>query len=122
MSDARAVIVNQITESEWQGWVELTARTFGWRPYHTRRSEGSNAGFPDLVLVRGEELVFAELKNERGKVTAAQQEWLDDLARVPAVEVVVWRPSQQDDVIERLRPAPHTAGRENGSQTGTHAA
>jgi hypothetical protein len=83
--------------------VTLTARTFGWLAYHTHDSRSSAAGFPDLCMTRGPEIVFAELKSERGKVTAAQQEWLDALDAVPGTEVYVWRPRDQDDVLTRLR-------------------
>lgn len=102
LSNARAVIVDQISEKEWQGWVALTARTFGWRAYHTLRSDGSEAGFPDLVLVKPPRLIVAELKRERGKTTAAQDAWLADFIACD-VETYLWRPSQQDEVIEILR-------------------
>lgn len=82
------------------------ALALGYRGYHTHRSEHSPAGFPDLVLVRGGRLVFAELKTERGRLTAEQEAWIEDLSEVelaardldpddphPLVEAVVWRPS-----------------------------
>jgi hypothetical protein len=102
MNDARRKILAEITEADWMGWVMLTARTFGWLGYHTHDSRHSAAGFPDCVFVRGTEIVYAELKSERGKVTATQQEWLDALAAAGA-ETHVWRPSQQDEVLTRLR-------------------
>ena len=102
MNDARRKILAEITEADWLGWVTLTARTFSWLAYHTHDSRHSAAGFPDLVLVRGESIIYAELKSERGKVTAAQQEWLDALAAT-GTETHVWRPSDQDDVLARLR-------------------
>lgn len=113
MNDARRKILGEITEAEWLGWVTLTARTFSWLAYHTHDSRHSAAGFPDLVLVRGESIIYAELKSERGKVTAAQQEWLDALTAAGA-ECHVWRPSQQDDVLDRLR-------RENATQRALRA-
>lgn len=61
--------------------VEL-AKLNGWLIYHTRDSRGSVAGFPDLTLVRGIRLLFIELKTEKGKVSKAQQEWLDVLGAV----------------------------------------
>lgn len=64
----------------------------GWRIYHTRDSRGSYSGFPDLTMVRGPRLVFAELKSDRGIVSSEQAEWLAALRRVEVVEVAVWRP------------------------------
>ena len=59
--------------------------------YHTRDSRRSPEGFPDLVAVcRG--VMFRELKSEKGKLTKAQQEWLDALTNAGG-DAGVWRPS-----------------------------
>ena len=86
-----------MTESDLLSAVRQLARLTGWRCYHTRYSLGSDPGFPDLVMVRLGRLVIAELKSDRGKLTPAQQEWLDDLAEVEGrtggvVEVHLWTP------------------------------
>ena len=104
---SRRKLAEEMSEAEWQGWVVTTARRFGWLAYHPYDSRRSEAGFPDLVLVRDDMLVFAELKRERGNLTGAQQAWLAALAG-PAglatnVQVHVWRPSQLDEVLELLR-------------------
>jgi len=78
-----------------------------WRHYHTLRSKGSDPGFPDLVLVRGDRLIFAELKTDRGRLSADQVVWLDDLDGVstgrrrrrtgyPVPEVYVWQPADRE--------------------------
>jgi hypothetical protein len=61
------------------------------------------AGFPDLVMVRGDRLVFAELKSNTGTVRPEHKVWLDALAelRYP-VEVHIWRPREFDCVLEVL--------------------
>jgi hypothetical protein len=95
----------RVTEAAWQAQVVQLARTLGYHTYHTHDSRHSAAGFPDLVLVRGPRgprLVFAELKAEHGRVTAAQQQWIDVLAAAGA-EAHVWRPSDWDRVVEVLR-------------------
>lgn len=76
------------------------ARIRGWRWYHTRRSTGSDKGWPDLVLVRGEEMKLWELKVERtgtkrGDPTPEQQAWLDALGQVRFLDVDVIRPDSQ---------------------------
>jgi hypothetical protein len=97
------------TERQFQRAVVEYAQLRGWMVYHTFDSRRSNAGFPDLVLVRRGHLVVAELKSEKGRVSPDQLRWLDALGEVehatvahvaglggvvyPAVEVHVWRPS-----------------------------
>lgn len=103
MNPTRKAVMESVTEAEWLGFVTTLARTLGHDVYHTHDSRSSTAGFPDLCMVRDGRLIFAELKSERGKVSAAQQEWLDALAKVDGIEVYVWRPSQQDEVIALLR-------------------
>lgn len=76
--------------------------------YHTLNSRGSASGFPDLVLVRVPELIFAELKTDKGRVSDAQHEWLRSLEAC-GVETYVWRPSDWATVEARLtapRPTP----------------
>lgn len=81
----------------------------GWRHYHTYRSKRSPAGFPDECAIRGNRLLFAELKRERGKLSPEQERWRADLRHygrlladavrddedglAPRFEVYVWRPS-----------------------------
>ena len=56
--------------------------------YHTFDSNSRQAkGFPDLCLVRGKRLIFAELKTDTGKLTADQEAWLIALGAVPGLEV-----------------------------------
>ena len=46
--------------------------------YHTRDSRGSAEGFPDYVI-RTRPPIFAELKRDGGRLSAAQVEWLIEL-------------------------------------------
>lgn len=89
-------------EDELQTNVEHALLVFGWRSYHTRYSIGSAPGFPDLIAVRGDRVLAAELKREGKSPTRAQDAWLDDLA-VAGVEVFVWYPSEWiDGTIESV--------------------
>lgn len=119
-----------LTEAQWQEQVLGMARLFGWRCAHFRSArtekgwrtpvQADGAGFPDLVLVRGTELIFAELKANRGRATEAQHEWVNALAHVaaavagveycddwevgkPRMNVYFWRPRDADAVERRLR-------------------
>lgn len=82
--------------------VRQYARLTGWKSYHTLRSKGSEPGYPDLCMVRGDRVVFAELKTEKGRVSPAQLDWLDALQQSGRVEVYVWRPGMWDCIEEAL--------------------
>lgn len=102
-----------ITEKQFQTQVVDLARLYGWRVAHfhdSRRQvkpgvfvgDKDAKGFPDLVLVRGHELLFLELKRETGKTTPEQDEWLAALGGVPGVEVLVARPRDWPVLSRRL--------------------
>ena len=82
---------------------ELTLRRWLW--HHVRRSDraqqqGDN-GWPDIVAIRGERYVVAELKAAKGRVEIAQQAWLDAWDATGA-EVYVWRPADLAAIREAL--------------------
>src|SRR5262245_766911 len=91
-----------ISERAWLAHVVQLLRLHGWLYYHTWRSDHSPAGFPDLIAVRGGRLLAAELKRERGRLTAAQAQWRDALMAA-GIEWHLWRPSDRDAVLEALR-------------------
>ena len=78
-----------MSEAEFQKWITAFARENGWRIFHVNNStkrlmRGTSAGFPDLTLVRGDDLIFLEVKAEDGKLSAAQEEWKDVLVELMA--------------------------------------
>ena len=105
------------TEQQFQDAVVELAELNGWLCYHTYDSRRSDPGFPDMVMVRGAVVIFAELKTERGRVSRPQREWLDALKSVErqafedksegfeeyrVVRVYLWRPSDWDDIEKVL--------------------
>jgi len=107
-----------VLESDWQATVLQLAALHGWRAHHApragvrkngtvRRTPHTAPGAPDLILVRGPRLIFAELKRETGRVKPEQAEWLAALTAASA-EVYVWRPSDLCEVravlAHRLEP------------------
>jgi hypothetical protein len=125
------------TEAAFQAKVTNLAGFYQWRWYHSpdnrpvtaksgrRYVQRVKAGFPDLVLVRGPELIFAELKTEKGRLSNEQRGWLAAIDEVdsalsyvvgvfketgrvrmaggfPSIEAVVWRPSDLERILERL--------------------
>lgn len=81
-----------MTEAQLQDAIVTTARLLGWLVYHTFDSRHSAAGFPDLVLVRRDRLIFAELKSEKGRLSRDQDAWLAALQDTRRVTVAVWLP------------------------------
>ncbi len=123
MSLSVAKPLNDVLEKEWEatlyGSKNGLAPLLGWRLiYHTLRSKGSRAGFPDRVLVK-DRVIFAESKREKKvatPITAAQIEFLDGLTRA-GMECYLWRPSDLDEIARVLSkrwvflPAPSEGGR-----------
>lgn len=87
-------------EKTFQDHIIRCARNKGWLVYHTYDSRRSTPGFPDLVLVR-EQVLYRELKAEKGKTTNAQNEWLQKLAYAGA-DVQIWRPSMIKEIYLQL--------------------
>jgi glycine/D-amino acid oxidase-like deaminating enzyme len=92
-----------LTEADWQELVVQYARLQGWWCFHPYDSRKSQAGWPDLVLMRPPELVIVELKSQRGKVTQEQERVLAMLDEC-GVEAHLWRPADEAAVFDRLGP------------------
>ena len=92
-----------MTEAQFQDAVVQLAQLTGWLVYHTFDSRRSQAGYPDLTLVKGRRLVFAELKSQAGRVSAEQQQWLGALRAANPASVFVWRPQDWDEIETLLK-------------------
>jgi hypothetical protein len=93
----------RISEKVFQSQILEAARYLGWLPYHVFDSRRSVPGFPDLVLVRPPRALFAELKTEKGVLSAAQTAWLAQLEGCPGIETFVWRPRDWETIVATLR-------------------
>jgi hypothetical protein len=91
------------TEKAFMADVIREAKRSGWRCYHTYSSKRSEAGFPDLILIRGKVLIAAELKTNTGKLTPAQDEWLQLFNGVTGCYGVEWRPRDWPTIEGWLR-------------------
>jgi hypothetical protein len=119
----------ELLEAGFQEQVVGLARIGGWRFFHApngARGGGKKGprvmaggqypegrGFPDLVLVRGTESLYRELKTDTGRMGPGQQDWLDAL-QAAGHDVGVWRPRDIDLIKARLlapRPTTTTGGR-----------
>lgn len=81
----------KLTEKAFQAQVVQYARLHGWLVFHDFDSRRSEPGLPDLLMVRGSRLVFAELKVGKNKLSEAQEKWVAALEYVTD-NVYVWRP------------------------------
>jgi hypothetical protein len=102
-----------LTEADFLGQVIELAHLLGWRVAHFRPAwtgrgwrtpvQGDGAGFPDLLLVRRDRLIAAELKREVGGVVSEdQRRWLRDMDAA-GLETAIWRPSDFAAITEALR-------------------
>lgn len=93
-------------EDDFQAAVLDLAEACGWTlRYHTRISDQSPAGYPDLTLCRPRDgrLLIAELKTDVGPVSPAQKAWLAGLDTVRHFDVRLWRPRDLDEIAKLLR-------------------
>ncbi|MCK9569908.1 VRR-NUC domain-containing protein [Candidatus Pacearchaeota archaeon] len=103
-------------ESEFQQQIIDVAHLHHWLVAHFRgvriqRKDGSvyfatpvqadGEGFPDLVMLKPSRMVVAEIKSDKGKLSEAQEEWLNQW-ELAGAEVYVWRPKDWDKIIEVL--------------------
>jgi len=96
----------QISEDTFTKEVVMLARWLGWRIMHQRPARTKNswrtaimghAGFPDIIALRGNRRIIAELKSAKGKLTEEQKTWLQ-AGREAGFEVYVWRPADIDEI------------------------
>jgi hypothetical protein len=99
--------MKQGSEAAFQQQILNLATLYNWSSYHTHDSRRSQPGFPDLVLVRDGDLIFAELKTAKGKVRPEQAQWLALLENVEGVEVYLWRTDDWDAIQARLSRGRH---------------
>jgi hypothetical protein len=101
----------EVSEREFERAVLDTLRLFGWRFCHFRPARtnrgwrtplSGDPGFPDIVAVRGNHVLWLELKAENGRLGDEQARWLAALG-VAGQEVHCFRPSDWDVLEEVLR-------------------
>lgn len=109
---AKDFIYNQITEKAFTAQVIKMARVFGWLVHHCRPAlsrrgtwmtpiEG-DAGLPDILALRHDRAIMAELKSATGRVTPEQAAWLV-VAKEAGLEAYVWRPAEIEQIERILR-------------------
>ena len=95
----------KITEKEFQSQVVQLAKLRGWLCFHDYDSRKSTAGFPDLVLIRGHQILVAELKVGNRKATPEQRQWLEAFAGA-RVRAFIWTPADWKEIESILEIGP----------------
>ena len=118
------------SEASLQAWIIDFARAHGWKVAHFRPAQTAKGwrtavsadgeGFFDLVLARGTQVLFVELKSAKGVLEPAQYEWgllicgLADwlawifaqagvtLATPPVIDYHIWLPSDRAEIEQVL--------------------
>ena len=90
-----------ITEKAFQAQIVQLALLTGWKVYHTHDSRRSEPGFPDLVLVRPRQVIFLEVKTAKGRISKAQEEWMQLLRTTGNIAAIV-RPADWDFIKDTL--------------------
>lgn len=99
------------TEATFCALVLQACRDFGWTAAHFRPAltakgwrtavQGDGKGWPDIIAVKGDRLLAAELKSAKGKLTPEQEDWLGRLGEA-GVEIYLWRPTDLAEVLSVL--------------------
>lgn len=112
-----ATLAPFISERDMQDAIRVAALRNGWAFYHTNRSDRSDPGFPDCVCYKDRVLVIFELKAQKGRVSAAQKNWIDRFNDLPNCTSAIVRPEPKegemsyDDALELLAAGPGGSGR-----------
>lgn len=106
----------RLTERGFQARIIDAAHLFGWRVAHFRPARTASggwvtpvsadgAGFPDLVLVNptmpDSEILYREVKTDRGRLTGEQAEWGAWL-EARGGNWGVWRPQDWGSIMRTL--------------------
>ena len=103
--------MNLIRESELQATIIEIFEAVGRQVFHVGDSrkevrdgdryalvgDAQAAGYPDLTIAGGGEVIWAELKSTRGRLEPEQVEWLDAL---PPHQAYIWQPKDLDVAAE----------------------
>jgi len=104
-------LIIPLTEAQFQVQVTELAERLGWSWLHINRMQGETGwrtpvsgplgkGFPDLLLVKGTQVLFVELKADTGYLSPAQKVLQSQALRDQ--RFYVWRPRDWVQVMDVL--------------------
>lgn len=105
-----AHVAATMSEAALQAQVVSLMNHLNWWNFHAYDSRRSRAGLPDLVAIRGQRIIYRELKTARGRLSAEQREVIEMLTAAGA-DVAVWRPADMvsgriAEDLARTSPTP----------------
>ena len=119
-------VISYMNEKAFQAIVITTARENGWLVYHTYDSQKSAPGYPDICMIKDGFIMFVELKTDKGKVTTAQRQWIEQFIRhqhhCKNFIIEIWRPHIWDEKKKLLigdSPCYHNKIRIEGAGYGS---
>lgn len=90
-------------EAEFQSQIVEVCKLHRVEAFHVNLSIRSEPGWPDLVLVGPNGILYRELKTKTGTVSPSQHYWLGILGDAGA-DVGVWRPDQwPHPIVDEIR-------------------
>lgn len=101
-------ILIQETEAQFQSRLTQVAEDLGWEWLHVATTgigrhspmRGTlGKGWPDLTLIKGDRLIFAELKADSGGHPTVTQKLILGRLALTGAEVYVWRPSHWNHIL-----------------------
>ena len=97
-----AKVFNNELEADFQFRVMEVFGYNGWLVYSIPDSRrASLAGWPDLTIIKGDVMFWAELKRDKGRLSESQKLLHPKLERIHPV--YVWRPSDWDEIVRIAR-------------------
>ena len=92
-----------LTEKAFLANVTQVARDLGYWVYHNWTSIHSPRGLPDLLMIRDDRMLWAELKTDKKESKLSpHQEDVMQMLRAAGQEVYLWRPAMMQELTEIL--------------------
>lgn len=85
------MLAKRMLEAELDAEIVTRIKAYSLWSYHTHRSDRSEPGFPDRVII-GTGVLYRELKKQDNYATA-EQRLVMDLLRKAGQDVAVWKPA-----------------------------
>jgi hypothetical protein len=106
--------MKKYTEASFTNQVIQLAQLHGWRVAHFRPARtakgwrtavsGDGKGFPDLVMLRNDEMIVAELKMPKGRLTPEQEAWMNQFDLISYCAERRWTPDDWPEIERMLNP------------------
>lgn len=91
-------------ERQFMNAVMSNARQLGYLAHHNEIAQGSESGFPDIVICGHGILRVIETKGPRWRIDPKQQRWIDELVYADQHARFAW-PDDFDEIMRDLEEA-----------------